>query len=287
MTIAACYLSTEGVVLGADSTSTMFVAGPGSQPGSEHHYNYAQKVFELGDNSTAGVAIWGLGSIGELSYRTLIADVADTAITDRLINLEAVAVLLANSFWSNYERVYANLLDRARDLASKNDRSPDESDELVWLGQGLSGGFCVGGRWGATRHPHAYEILFEPSMNAAPVPKGIPLSNTRFWGCPNLISRILYGIDERLFSAILSSGKWSGMPDDLFKLVSDAMLAQPADLPLREAVDWVYASIYTTIKGMKFSHLAPVCGRPIEIGVITSDRLFRWVRHKQLDEAIE
>jgi hypothetical protein len=40
------------------------------------------------------------------------------------------------------------------------------------------------------------------------------------------------------------------------------------------------------IKTMKFSHMAPVCGGLIEVAVITADRPFRWVRHKDLDSAI-
>ncbi len=63
-------------------------------------------------------------------------------------------------------------------------------------------------------------------------------------------------------------------------------LGQPEELPIREAIDWVHASIYATIKTMKFSHMAPVCGGPIEIAVITTDRQFRWVRHKSLDAAV-
>jgi hypothetical protein len=63
-------------------------------------------------------------------------------------------------------------------------------------------------------------------------------------------------------------------------------VGQPFHLPIREAIDWVYASIYPSIKTMKFSHLAPVCGGPVEIAVITTDRPFRWVRHKKLDAAI-
>jgi hypothetical protein len=38
---------------------------------------------------------------------------------------------------------------------------------------------------------------------------------------------------------------------------------------------------------MKFSHMAPVCGGPVEVAVITTDRRFRWVRHKRFDAAIE
>lgn len=48
----------------------------------------------------------------------------------------------------------------------------------------------------------------------------------------------------------------------------------------------IHASIYTTIKTMKFSHLAPVCGGPVEVAVISSDRPFRWVRHKKMEAAI-
>jgi len=42
----------------------------------------------------------------------------------------------------------------------------------------------------------------------------------------------------------------------------------------------------TINKAMKFSHMAPVCGGPVEIAVITTDRKFRWVRHKKFDAAI-
>lgn len=82
------------------------------------------------------------------------------------------------------------------------------------------------------------------------------------------------------------SGHWNAGPQELFDLVLDRKLAQPFDLPLREAIDWVHAVIYTTIKAMKFSHYSPICGGPIEIAVISSDRLFRWVKHKQFDEAL-
>jgi hypothetical protein len=37
---------------------------------------------------------------------------------------------------------------------------------------------------------------------------------------------------------------------------------------------------------MKFSFGAPVAGGPIEIGFISTDRPFRWVRHKSFSSAI-
>jgi hypothetical protein len=69
MTIAMCYVSPEGVVLGADSTTT-FV-----DPGL-HFYNHNQKLYEVGENSTLGMLTWGRGSLIDASYRTLIAQLA-------------------------------------------------------------------------------------------------------------------------------------------------------------------------------------------------------------------
>jgi hypothetical protein len=59
-----------------------------------------------------------------------------------------------------------------------------------------------------------------------------------------------------------------------------------AILPIRDAIDFVYTCIYSTIKALKFSSLQQICGGPIEIAIITTDRPFRWVRHKAFDAAI-
>jgi hypothetical protein len=96
----------------------------------------------------------------------------------------------------------------------------------------------------------------------------------------------MFGLDLSLAGAILQSGHWSGTAQDLLALIQPYRLIQPRVLPIREAIDLVHASIYTTIKAMKFSHLQRVCGGPVEIGVITTDRPFRWVHHKGMGAAI-
>jgi hypothetical protein len=73
---------------------------------------------------------------------------------------------------------------------------------------------------------------------------------------------------------------------ELAQVLLSQSLGQPYDLPLREAIDWVHASIYTTIKAMKFSHWKPYCGGPIEVAAISTDRRFRWVRHKNFGAAL-
>ena len=287
MTIAACYLSGEGVVFGADSTTTLYVSGigPGAS-GAEHHYNFAQKIFQVGENSTLGMTMWGLGNLRNVSHRTLIAQFADSLLGQGAQSMEDVANRWSRLFWSAYSADLGPILQRGQTLQTQASRTPDEENELQYLLQAFSGGFCIGGYLMNDRTPSAFEVLYDPTMpGSAPVGR-LDIGSTRFWGCPNLINRLIYGVDEFLFSAILQSGKWTGTPQDLIDLIRPYCLGQPLDLPIGEAIDWVHASIYTTIKTMKFSHMAPVCGGPVEIGVITTDRRFRWVRHKGFDSAI-
>jgi len=100
------------------------------------------------------------------------------------------------------------------------------------------------------------------------------------------MQRLTLGIDPGLIRDILTSDKWVGSGPDLGELIQKRMLKM-YDLPLREAIDCVYASVYTTIKAMKFSQLPQVCGGPIEVAVISTDRPFRWVCHKTLKQAID
>jgi len=111
---------------------------------------------------------------------------------------------------------------------------------------------------------------------------GVP----KFWGWGNLIERLLFGIDDKLMTRIADSEKWDGNKADLAELVAETSLLQPTVVPIREAIDWIHASIYTTIKAVKFSHFAPACGGAIELAVITTDRPFRWVQHKALNSAL-
>jgi hypothetical protein len=287
MTIAACYLSGDGVVFGADSTTTMFVSGLGPTAfGSEHHYNFAQKIFQIGEDSTLAMTMWGLGNLSSVSYRTLIAQFADSLAGQGVGSVQDVARGWSKYFWVAYAQDFGEVIKRAKALQSKASRTDDESRELLALSQLYSGGFCVGGYVLSDRRPQAFEIKYDPLLSAPPTPDSLALGSTRFWGCPNLINRLVYGIDQGVLLDILNCGKWGGSQQELVDLLMPYCLGQPFDLPIREAIDWVHASIYTTIKTMKFSHMAPVCGGPVEVAVITTDRRFRWVRHKRFDSAI-
>jgi hypothetical protein len=265
----------------------MYVSGvgPGAM-GSEHHYNFAQKIFQIGENSTLAMTMWGLGNLHNISYRTLIAQFADSLVGQGAQSMAGVANRWSQFFWSAYSTELSRVISRAQALQGQPSRTQDEERELLYLRQAFSGGFCIGGYLMNDRTPAAYEIQFGPTMTGPSTIDPLAIGSTRFWGCPNLVNRLLFGLDESLYSKILQSGKWTGNDQDLFDLIRPCFLGQPFDLPIREAIDWVHGSIYTTIKTMKFSHMAPVCGGPVELAVVTTDRRFRWVCHKGFDSAI-
>jgi len=287
MTIAACYVSPEGVVIGADSTTTF---GGGSQA---HYFNHAQKVFEIGENSTLGIVTWGLGNLLTVSHRTLIALFADDLRANPAASVADVATRWTERFWNAYVaspgKLYFDQLnaklphDPNANPPDPNARTSDE--ETVWeqFRSALVTGFCLGGYVPADRIPAGYYVVFDP-MQIKPTPQPIT-GQFGFWGAPNLIQRLIVGCDDTLRDAILNSGHWSATPQQLNDIIAQQQLSHPL-VPIRDAIDFVHACILSTIKAMKFSSLSQICGGPIEIAVITSDRNFRWVKHKRWDAAI-
>ncbi len=292
MTIAACYVSPEGVVLGADSTSTY---GNANGP---HYFNHAQKLFQVGENSTLGIVTWGLGGLGFTSYRRLIALLGDDLAANPPATVEDVANRWIDRFWDAYTNSpsHGPLIARAKALSAQPAHDPqavpappgmrtkDEEDEFEGLTRHLFVGFCLGGYLLPDRVPVAYAVGFDPLANAKPVPREIT-SGYQFWGAPNMIQRLIFGCDDQLKAAILTSGKWAGTEQELQAILAQQELEHPI-VPIRDALDFIHACIASTIKALKFSNFSQICGGPIELAVITADRPYRWVRHKEWTSAI-
>jgi hypothetical protein len=282
MTIAACYVSKEGVVLGADSTTTYSFPN-----NSFRHYNNAQKIFEIGElGSSLALVTWGMGGLPERSYRQLAAELSDDLISHEPPNVVDVADRWNQRFWTEYSAQLAQQLQRVRDLEANSNKTPVESKELERLLQNLFVGFCIGGHVRQDRSPMAYELLYSPANTAPPAPTAVVRNQPLFWGVPNMMDRLLSGIDRQVFDAIRTSPHWLGSQADLENIIRPHVLNLQLELPLREAIDWIFSSLFITIKALKFSSVPPFCGGPIEVATITADRRFRWVCHKGLDQAL-
>ena len=287
VTIAACYVSPEGLVLGADSTTTYVLNG------ANHYFNHAQKLFEIGEDSTLGIVTWGLGGLGLKSYRSLIATLSDNLAATPPTSVADVCEKWIDIFWQEYVGFagYARweVLNKkaAHDPAqpAPDKRTEDEEREFTNLSYIFVVGFCLGGRLSSDRSAAAYQMIFDPKAGR-PSPVEIPLGSFSFWGAPNIVSRLIFACDGNLSGSILKSPHWSGTAADLQTLLNEHHMMHPPNLPVREAIDFVNFCIFSTIKALKFSNFSQICGGPIEIAVITSDRKFRWIRHKPLDSAV-
>jgi hypothetical protein len=285
LTVAACFVTPEGVVFGADSTTTAGTAG------GNHYYDHSQKIFEIGTESTLAGVIWGLGGLPEASYRKLFANFGDKLKNNLPLSMADAAQKWIDHFWVAYSA--STLIKLCCDLANKAPhivgalidplvRTEEEEATLANLRRNLIAGFCIGGHIG-TRDPKAFSAVFDP---LAGKPSLQEVAGWNFWGTPTIVQRMIFGCDDNLKASLLSSGKWSGTPDELGELIAQHQFAYPIVLPMRDAVDFVHSSISATIKTLKFSNLSQTCGGPIELAVITADRPFRWVRHKTWDSAI-
>lgn len=286
MTIAGFYLSPEGVVLGADSTSS-FPTESGM-----HYLDFAQKIFEIGEAGTMALMTWGLGGLGSKSYRTLSAELNDAFAAKPPVSIADASQRWLDMIWPLYQSLPLHGVFQALrakppySSGASGSRTEKEEREFLSLRTGLVVGFCIAGHAPPDRTPYACSMTFEPeSLPAKPILRTASSEGFQWWGVPNMVARLVFGSDPNLKAAILDSPHWSGTQADLDQLLASQQLVH-ASLPIRDAIDYVHSCIYSTIKAMKFSSLAQVCGGPIEIAVITTDRKFRWVRHKPWDAAI-
>jgi hypothetical protein len=264
MTIAAAYLVSEGVVLGADSSTMISTpSGPGGRAVLQL-ISHSQKVFEVGENSRFGVCTWGAGSLGKTSHRTAIAQLAEKIAKDTTV--QSAAEVLGE--------VVKPLV---------------KSSGIDFVGYYLGG-------WQPESHDPAC-VKIEVSQKAVKI-EPIPLGMCSFSGMPYFFTRVFRGYDLQLpeklrdeIKSLLPDGDIPRNFDEIFRKAFDKasaplIAAGFKDLPIREAIDFVYSYLHITLKATKFRFGAPAVGGPIEIGFLTTDRPFRWACHKTFSSAI-
>jgi hypothetical protein len=181
-----------------------------------------------------------LGGLPTISYRTLVAQLADDLKAKKPKSVEQVAQKWAALIWAEYSAAFVQELTRIQVLLAMppfipggappvpGARTEGEEAELNALVGNLYVGFCIAGYSEPDRAPAAYEVSVMPAANAAPVPR--KLGNNAFWGAPNLILRLMNGYDGDLRHGILSSPNWTGTEAEL-----DAVLARNARTSPRPA----------------------------------------------------
>lgn len=264
MTIAACFLTPEGAVLGADSTTQQLLVSGERQV--NRFFDGAQKIFEVGRPGEArlGLCTWGNGLLGSIAHRTVSALLADRIRPDSTVHAAAEALL--------------GIAER-----------PEATAGRVFVG------YFLAGIDAETRRPAGYKIELRKAGEAPsiePLTVGVPL----FAGAPRFSQRVREGFDPELPELLkqLLRRRLGQVPRDFDQLFDEAFsdakdqlpFTDTYGLPLRDAIDFVHAHLHLTVKTHKYLFAPPTCGGRIEMSVVPTDGPFRWVRQQRLDSGV-
>lgn len=272
MTIAISLKVNDGLVLAADSASTLLAQNPDGSTGVVNVYNNANKIFNLYKGLPVGMVTWGSGNIGVASISTLAKD-----LRDRLSGRDA-----AHADWAIERDSYtiAQVAQRVREFMFDDlyERAFTDWPEKPSLG------FIVAGY--SARADMAEEYKIESSGNQIVGPDALRAqeeAGITWSGTPEAINRLLLGFSGNLALVLQQN---LGVPLDQIGIVINTLqqalatpLAMPA-MPLQDAIDLAEFLVDLTIKYSRFAPGAPVVGGPIEVAAISKHEHFKWIRRK-------
>lgn len=270
MTIAISVKVHDGVVLAADSATTLY----GEKGTVDHVYNNANKVFNLYKNKEGqnglpiGVITYGLGGIGNSSISTLIKDFR-TSLMDN-----------GNPFNfdpKNYqvkkvaEDFKTFIFDQNYKLTFKDIENPPY---LGFIIAGYSSQAILAEEW-------RLEIINGKCSDPISIRKNEQVGIS--WGGENrAIFRLILGYDPFLPGILKEMGiKEDEIPNAIKFIQSKTEVGIiPPAMPIQDAIDVARFLAETTSLFTHFLPQAPTVGGPIEIATITKHEGFKWITRK-------
>jgi hypothetical protein len=263
MTFAVSIKVNDGVVLAADSASTLTIRGP-SGPPHVRVYDNAEKIVNLHPRFPVGAITWGAGAIGLASTSTLLKDFR--------------ARWIAETGDAPAEYSIAEVAERLRDFMFVEKAAGLELGPL---------GFIVAGY--DAHGEYAHEYVVSSLGGAGQVPSVDELrpgeaAGLTWNGQTEAVTRLIFGYSPQLRE--LMSTKLNAPADQIgpaMKVLTEEMnaqLVQPA-MPIQDAIDLARFLVEVTIGYVRFSSGAPTVGGPVEIGAITKHEGFRWVQRQR------
>ena len=269
MTIAVSLKVHDGLVLAADSASTLIGNGQVITV-----YNSANKIVNLRKGLPIGFMTWGAGSIGHASIATLAKDLRrrfaglDPAHKDWTINPSAYTIEdIANRtrhffFDEHYQDVFGQV--------------PDERRPGLGL---LVGGYSAGD---GLAEDWLIDIEQGGRCNDARRMSPQDACNVHCHGEPEPIQRLIMGFGTGLPQVLRDLGT----PEEQVAPAIEQIRARlqvglfSPSMPIQDAIDFAEFLVYLTVMWSRFTPGAATVGGPVEIAAITKHEGFKWVKRK-------
>jgi hypothetical protein len=273
MSIAVLIAVHDGVVLAADSASTLtFTPPPGTMPAgivAANVYDNANKIFNLVKGLPIGCITFGSGNIGNASIGTLIKDLRKR-LTARDFNFNPEDYTMKN--------VASTLAEFLGEECNKLDAAVKASISAGFLVGGYSSGGDLGESW-------SIEIKQGVAQQAKKLrePKDAGVS---WGGQAEVLQRIMLGYSPQIFDILAQVSQPVGQASDVAaKLgpIFSARLQAPmvfAPMPIQDAIDLAKFLVHAASMFSRFIPGPNVVGGPIEIAAITKHEHFKWIIRK-------
>lgn len=273
MSIVVAVRVGEGLVLAADSASTLQARDPGGRlAGIAKIFNNATKLLQLRDYPV-GVATWGAGNIGARSISSLISEYANTRPKLEDIEQDSLSVqeekqLLLDFLFEFYTGTYP-------------DWEAQPEDQRVGFG------VLIGGYSGREFFPQ--EFVFDvPARQVRelriPLPDGPQNFGADWFGSADALVRFHHGRDDRLPEILARHGVETPKIEAIMEtLRREIQYPVPFDgMPIQDAVDYALFMTGLEVARYRFALGAELCGGPIDVATITRHRGFEWIRQKTI-----
>lgn len=269
MSIVVAVRVGEGLVIAADSASTLMGQTSDGQVGVVKVFNHAAKVIQLRDYPMA-VASWGAGNLGARTISSLVEEFANQrspmAQAEKDLSVKTEAKELMGHLVEFYDQA-----------------NPSWRDQPAHATVGV----LVGGYSGTGFFPEEYAFTV-PDGNfkrlRAPGPKGEQDFGANWFGMTDAVVRLHHGRDDALKEILKQSGVADDTVDEVMKKIqSELQYPVPfAGMPLQDAVDYAMFMVGVTVGRYRFVAGPELCGGAIDVATVTRHEGFRWVQRKDL-----
>ena len=266
MTIAVCLKVEDGLVLAADSASSL----SGSEGLIHNVFNNANKIVNLRKGLPIGMMFWGGGSIGRSSMTTIAKDLRQVLTTGPSA-LDPVAYEIGDVA----ERASRFFYDDRWVPAYQYD---DERERHAF-------GFVVAGYSPGRELAETYEVTVdEEGACSGPVLVQPEDESGSLWrGQPEAIQRLMLGISPRALSVLLDTfgldEEAAGNAFGAFRDQLEVSLLHPA-MPIQDVIDMGEWLVEISKQWSRFIPGAATVGGPTEVAAITKHEGFKWVQRK-------
>jgi hypothetical protein len=278
MSIAVLIGVHDGLVLAADSASTLMISTAPDVAGVANVYDNANKIFNLYKGKPIGCIAYGAGSIGSSSVATLIKD-----LRVRLRDPDSAKALGFDPEKFTMEQVAKIVADFLGKECSQQNPAAQINLNIGLLVGGYSSEASLGERWGIEIQAGKAK---DPQLLQSPDEAGIS------WGGQGeVIHRIVLGFSPGLFEVLASvAGPTPSSPPptagQLQQQLNPLLLGRLqvglafAPMPIQDAIELGRFLVHATVMFSRFSPGPQVVGGPIEIATITKHEGFKWISRK-------